>query len=319
MKDPFFVSYEDMAEANRSGRLLQRLTNETAGSPGTLEYDVGKVQYRLRQENNQQIAEEFLRGVDRILEIGAGLLDADGRSFLTRCFTGEMASKVFYCDANPGLAEECPDLHCVDIRALSSCFPSGAFSHVIGSNVLDTLSRKDLDDAMSDIKKVLAPGGCVLHLLNYEPYLYAFYADVLSEFPGAVPFVNRQNQHCALITTEEQDSLINLALGLNPEDRQRLWQGILALDTQGYLNNKVSGLQGVAITAFEQFVRKLTEAGVNAGFKEVISKEFVSKREISLPGFPPMHVSCGPNGIENEARGDRLASIEMMTFVNLIR
>lgn len=310
--DPYFTNYEEMRDANRQGKVLQRLTNEQGSNLDPLHKDIENLQFQLRQKNMERVLAE-IQNPTRILEIGAGLLDEDGRSFFTKKMTLEQLDKVHYCDANPALMEISPELQCLDIAQLSTYLPKQAFSHVIGSNVLDTLNEEDLERGIKEIKLLLQQDGLVIHCLNYEPYLYAFYDDILSKGSYAIPFVNSQNQHCAVVF---HDKLIDHPL--LTVHSEKIWQGILALDKQGYLQHLAETCLvrgGTLIKAYDYYLEKMAKAFKTAGFR-VLKNELLShEKALEIPSLNGKHITCGPSGVVTEEFKGNECLVTMQTHV----
>ncbi len=317
--DPF-VNYAEMREANRQGKILQRLSLERTSDADVLQNAVEELQYKLRQKNMSAILRDYVCNPRHILEIGAGLLDSSGRSFFTQTMPLEHLRKTTYCDSNPQIAEISPEVHCFDIMELTNYFPKEAFSHVIGTNVLDTLDAEDLGSALEQIHSVLMDGGVLVHCLNFEPFLYAFYADISKE-PHAIPYLNQNSQHCAIVSEEDGKPLHplqSIASHLDEGARQSLWQGLLALDNEGFLEalaEKYRRRGGVVIKSYEHYITSLTAACEEAGFRIIACREISQIVETDIPALHGRHILCGPSGVYSEASGSDSGSVAIQTHL----
>lgn len=319
-----FIDYEEMQEANRKGESLQRLSDERAMGASILHKDLQQIQYALRQKNIAQIIDRYFSSPRRILEIGCGILDENGRSFFTKGFPQQTALKTSYCDVNPNFENISPEILCVDISELSKVFPKGSFSHVISLNALDTLNSIDLERALEEIYKVLEPGGFLIHCLNFEPFLYAFYNDIIQSYKRVLPFQNESGSHCALIFKEESGSihpLIEASAHLDAKAREKFWHGILELDKGRALTQIASTLenQGELINAFAHHLANFSRLLKEMRFKIILTEDLTSEKtmeEFSYESLQGIRIDCGPSGISKKSFDDkRKTVIAMHTFL----
>ncbi len=299
-----FVNYEEMRYANSQGELLQRLSDERI-TGSTFEAQANALQYSLRQKNMEKILQKFVTHPRQILEVGAGLLDSNGRSFCTKSLPENEASHVIYCDSNPRLAEESPELICLDMKELSKAYPPHGFSHVLSCNALDTLNLDDLEAALTEIKVILQPKGSLVHCLNFEPYIFAFYNDIFLHNTVAIPFINELDAHQALIinqTNYPSHPLLTAANALNPLEKEKFWLGILALDKGGALKSIAESYlpYGKVIGAYEHHIESLNKILSKLGFSSITNELITSEQTIPVPSNSPLaglKIECSPKGV----------------------
>lgn len=320
-----FVSYNDMSQANAAGNIMQRFSDESDASTGAFQRYIEELQVKLRLRNMRQIAEEYLHKDSKILEVGCGPLDSNGKSFFTRAFPSKNKSSIFYCDCNPTLSAAFPEVICADMRNLESLFPLHSFDSVIGTNALDTLDANSLKKAFSSIRKVLKPDGKIIHSLNYEPYLYMFIGEALKHYPQAIPFLNEKGGHSVLITDSQWNHpLASILQKLDTEEKQRLWQGMLSLDKEGYFLMVAQNTTGRRIDAWPFFKTILEEICTELGFADVVHKSFSSEEIINVPegtNWEGRCITCGPEGVsvrEDKSVGSSEAKVVLQTTVTVI-
>lgn len=300
-------SYNQIRRLNASGVSSQRITDSREGAHSPSQRLFLDAQYALRQKNLAEICRHYLMDSHQVLEVGSGMISASGRSFLTESFPLNIAARVTYCDANPECRVENVDLVTLDDR-----YPHSFFSHVIGSNVLDTLNRRDLSQAVEKIYNVLQPNGVVVHCLNIEPFVYAFLHDLAMDYAYAVPFLNSKGAHEAFVFDKWEEMSI--------EQKEIVFHTMLKKPDKAWLD-KLRDSNEKIVSSFDQYVQKLHSLLIGKGF-EIVKEDYFSNEDILIsPGDIPLggqKVVCSPAGVET-AKDANLASnqvaIQMKTHL----
>jgi SAM-dependent methyltransferase len=314
-----------MAEANASGKVMQRFSDEQASPAGSFQAQLEELQLKLRLHNMRKIADKHIPPGAKVLEIGCGPLDDNGASFFTRSFSTELRQDFYYCDCNPILTDSFPEIISADMRKLDAVFPEGSFDFVIGTNALDTLNGESLILAIESIKKVLHPEGKLIHALNYEPYLYMFIEESLNLDPTAIPYFNEKGSHSVFIPKGSwQHPLYAILQKLDAEERQRLWQGMLSLDKQGYFLALAKSFQGRTISSWEFFDDMLSSACIRTGVRSYVNEVVTSEELVAVPegvNLGGRCITCGPDGVNSITDSSiplKDAKIVLQTRVSII-
>ena len=123
---------------------------------------------------------------DRVLELGAGMTYRGNQSFLVSLLPEKFRKNVFSTDLNPQIvcAAQIMGFRQVihlDATAISENFPENSCDKVIAANFLETLSPENLARALEQIKKVLKPGGLLIHVADMDPFLNEFISQNITE------------------------------------------------------------------------------------------------------------------------------------------
>lgn len=125
------------------------------------------------------------RGADRILELGAGKPEKNGRSFLSNLFPEETGRRIISTDVNPTIVAEAQSLNKnyrrVDASNISSTFPGPCFDKIIAASVLDTLTPVELTKTLAEAKKALVDGGLLIQFSYMMPFLNTIVSAHISE------------------------------------------------------------------------------------------------------------------------------------------
>lgn len=105
------------------------------------------------------------------LELGSNLLDENGNSYLARLLPKEHTSHLIYSDYLPNVAKneskktKRPYL-CLDATRLHETLPAASKTNVVALNVIDTISRKRLENVVKGIHHVLKENGTMIILCD---------------------------------------------------------------------------------------------------------------------------------------------------------
>jgi SAM-dependent methyltransferase len=131
------------------------------------------------------------KGIQKVLELGAGYLNANGQSFLSNRLPENVA--MTFVDLNIAAVRDSKrrnyiHLDSVDLR---SHFAEGSFSAVIGSCFIDNLAGSDLVKTLEGIHHILSKDGLFFHYSDLPPLIdtliteYRNHPDII--FPWVTP------------------------------------------------------------------------------------------------------------------------------------
>lgn len=143
----------------------------------------------------------------KIVEIGAGVLDASGNSYLMKRMSAEMAHRVQPTEVNNYIVLN-PENR-LDTIELSKKYAPNSVDAVIASAFLDTLDKKDLEVTLSEIYKVLKPDGVFVHVTSLMPYFNVLVADHTDENLLCFPWFDQWQLKG--LQTISKETLIKLA------------------------------------------------------------------------------------------------------------
>lgn len=162
---------------------------------GTLKWPNPKLRDCYRSAVSQvvhKMALERISSTDRILELGAGEPVYGCQSFLVSLFPVELRKRIQSSDINPKIVAEAnvlgfPRFVHIDSSKLSSAKSIDGIDKIIAANFLDTLSKENLTTTLSEIAKVLRPGGELIHISDVDPFLHGFVSQHVTD--DNIPFV----------------------------------------------------------------------------------------------------------------------------------
>lgn len=108
----------------------------------------------------------FLFSGKNILEIGAGKLDNNGKSYLMNLLPEEIAIKIKPTDFNKSYKK----IKHTDVTKLTIDFAKESFDVIMGLSVIDTIQTKNLRTAVEKISFCLKKGGYFLHAMSLPPF-----------------------------------------------------------------------------------------------------------------------------------------------------
>ena len=138
-----------------------------------------------------------------ILEIGAGQLNNRGESYLMELLPNSLKKQVIPTDIDK---MQCNNKHAknVDFFQLSQSFALQSQDLILGSAVLDTLNKEDLDNTLEQISLVLKQDAKLIHITSKEHYLNSFLAENMDENNVSFPLFSEAYQMIGLqILTKE--------------------------------------------------------------------------------------------------------------------
>ncbi|MEC7838996.1 MAG: class I SAM-dependent methyltransferase [Chlamydiota bacterium] len=175
----FLVDYKLISEENRMGKLSHDLADEVPESASLEEKHILYQVYLLQQKNIYTLLSDLFESAGNILEIGCGVLDKRGDSFISGSFSREIRSKFTFCDINPSMIEKsknnCPraSINTCDATKLMNEYSENTFDIVIGHNSLDTLSESDLETTLEQASHIIKERGYLVHIMSLPPFIYS--------------------------------------------------------------------------------------------------------------------------------------------------
>ena len=129
----------------------------------------------------RDIFEKYVKPEDKILEIGSGLGELVN-------LVPEYKGQIQQTEQSPRIAQAnrtlTPDSNVIIANVYNLPFPDKSFDVVVGYSVFDTLAT--LEDALSEVKRVLVPEGRLIQFLDLQASANTLFQKYLNE--GFVPF-----------------------------------------------------------------------------------------------------------------------------------
>lgn len=115
------------------------------------------------------LCKKYLSIQDKTIEIGSGKLE-DGLSYLMQRMPPHLQTTVQPTEVNALFTKGVSQVKKIDLCNLDKSYASSSLNKIIGSSILDVLSKSDLSIALDQIHTALKPGGLLLHFVHLEPY-----------------------------------------------------------------------------------------------------------------------------------------------------
>lgn len=119
-----------------------------------------------------------------VLEIGSGILDRQGSSYLMERLPSALRDKVIPTDGKEGINQRHQKFKCVKTTELTTVYSENTVDAVIGSSVLDAVLNDDLVKTIQQIHKILKSNGVLIHFSSLKPYMNVIIQDLLIEDKG---------------------------------------------------------------------------------------------------------------------------------------
>lgn len=285
------------------------------------------VQFKSRQQNIWNMRDRLFDASQTSLEIGCGILDNGGYSFLTSSIPRAVAKNFSYCEINPNAVQKslrnCPEarIQFADVLELGRFYPKNSFDNIVGINVLDTFDSKDLKKALVQIQQVLKPNGQLVHILNMEPFFCSIYHDLFTDGMMAFPYVQSDSRRKILLIPksdwkpmhqelsskkllpETALAFLDYVATLSGVQQERLWVGMNALDKKASMESLGKALASLgvkALSTMDIFSDHYKTALEQCGFGSIENWEESTSTQLKVkPGHPwgGLSVECGPQGV----------------------
>lgn len=115
------------------------------------------------------ICQKHLVNKDKTIEIGAGKLE-NGLSYLTERMPPHLSASVELTEVHNYFRKSIIGYKRVDLCKMDESYQPSSVDKIIGSSVLDVLSKADLSIAFEQIHATLKPGGKLIHFAHMEPF-----------------------------------------------------------------------------------------------------------------------------------------------------
>ncbi len=155
----------------------------------------------------------------KILEIGAGILDRRGSSYLMERLPPALKDKVIPTDGKEEINQEHRKFKHVKTTELDKVYPENTLDAVIGSSVLDAVLNTDLDKTIQQIHKILKLNGVLIHFSSLQPHMNIIIEDLLREDKGKsaiFPWICLKTGQTLGVQLIPKENLLNFCL-LSPD------------------------------------------------------------------------------------------------------
>lgn len=335
----FFIDYERLTEEYRKGLKVQNLGGFIPESLSREEKLIHIALSRLRQKNSAKIFTKIPnKNFKKPIEIGSGPLQANGSSFLTSSLSESERKNFFYLEVNPKIISSIkrsvknPPLIEGDLLDLEKFFKEGTFSLIAGSNILDTLSKQDLEKALKEAHRVLKNEGFLVHLLHLEPFIYAILHTFSNNKSLFIPNLGQQNRGLVFIKdlngeglTALETQILKFIETLNPLEKEHFFNASLTLNN----GRALSKLSEKILRKYPEALRTFTDIfsdwinilSKEIGFKLIEGGSISSREKLDLPidsQYKEKLIHIGPKG-KKLLKSDKTTLIEAETYFFILK
>jgi len=197
--DLFLVDYDLISAENREGIRSHDLADEVPENTSIEDKHILYQIYLLQQKNICKILSDYILEDTKILEIGCGVLDKMGDSFISAAFSRDVRSRFSFCDINPTMVKRSEsnnskaNIQICDALKLDEEYAEKTFDIVIGHNAIDTLSSSDLATAFEQISKVLKDDGHLIHMMSLPPFIFSTIHNLCQQGEIVIPILKNNN------------------------------------------------------------------------------------------------------------------------------
>lgn len=325
--DTTYYDYEGLKRLNVEGNLMHAFSDDLSIDSTSDEKNFFVVQFKLRQQNIWNMRERLFDPSQTSLEIGCGILDNGGFSFLTSSVPRAVAKNFAYSEVNPNAIQKSlrnfPEakIQYADVTKLDRYYAPQSFDNIVGINVLDTLDAVDLLKSLNQIQRVLKPGGQLIHILNMEPFFCSIYHTHFKDDVLAFPYLQSDSARKIILLPKHdwkktREGLVNkkllpeLAIAfldyistLSALQQERLWVGMNTLDKNASMEPIAKALIALGnksistVTLFTEQYQKLLK---ECGFSNLENWDETSSTQLKVSEghlWGGLSVECGPQGI----------------------
>ena len=147
----------------------------------------------------REVSKQFLSPEHKIVEIGAGQLDQDGYSYLTKRLPHELRGAVEPTEVNRALIiPSDKKLKRVDTLELDKSYPAESLDRIISSAVLDTLNEQDLIRTLQQAHAVLKKNGLFIHVSTLCPFRDTLVSTYTNDQTVYFPWIDQENRFLGL-------------------------------------------------------------------------------------------------------------------------
>lgn len=335
----FFIDYETLADEYRKGLKVQNLGGFIPESLSREEKLIHLTLSHLRQKNSAIIFEKIPdKNFKKPLEIGSGPLHANGSSFLTSPLSKSKRKNFLYLEVNPKIISSIkslvknPPLIEGDLLNLERLFKGEAFSMIAGSNILDTLSKQDLEKAFKEAHAVLKNEGLLVHLLNLEPFIYSILHTFSKNKALFIPNLGYENRGFVLVEDLEKSGFTSLETevlkfieGLNPLEKEHFFNASLKLNNGralSKLSEKILKRHPEALLPFTKiFSDWIHLISKEIGFKLIEEGCVSSRKKLDLPvdsSYKEQLIHIGPMG-KKITKNEKTSFLEAETYFFILK
>lgn len=312
-----FTDYETIRKANSKGKAQHRGSDDLPAAASLFEQKLFMAKTDLRRQAIYRLGSRLLPPAAHTVEVGSGLLDDNGESFLSSSLPSHTVADCLFLEVNPDLVarsrDKAPQATMIqgDLLTLSNQFASASLEQVIGHNTLDTVTNSDMPQVLRQIFESLAPGGTLIHFMSLEPFVPTFLHNNSREEMVLWP-LDTQLQHgrrfCSISRRllerlpkrwpKAVELIRHYLCQLKPVEQERFWNGLMAQNLQRPFENLGEELLewGIECSSWKQHRLLMEEQLRHSGFLPVAWEWESQKLEIQLPLEDPLMISVGPWG-----------------------
>jgi cyclopropane fatty-acyl-phospholipid synthase-like methyltransferase len=310
--------FQDNAQGNRFHDLADHIAHNASIEDKHILYQI----CALRQNNIRSILLKLIDPSHTILEIGCGILDNRGDSFISAALGRRINPQFLFTDINPSIIEKSKEnknqvnIEVVDSRKLTHTLGKAQFDLIVGHNALDTLSMKDLAASLYETRCCLKKTGQFVHLLSMPPFSHSAIHELCQKDQIVFPLYDHPPQNAFFLLDEKiyqqkKESLNTLdtietlfleyLLTLNHQQMERFCNAIIALKDQEPIIQLINKLQNIGILInhldyhIQNMVHELTKQGLNVKQKKLFHEEKIIKVQVN-GSYEGKCMEYGPKG-----------------------
>lgn len=154
----------------------------------------------------KEISTKYLRSQQKIMEIGAGKLDANGHSYFMQRLPPEIRNCVEPTEVNRALVDPSgTKLKHIDTLKLAEHYSVASLDRIIGSAVLNTLNDADLEETLKQAHTILNKDGLLIHISSLEPFRNVLLSAYTNDQTVFFPSVNQDENFNGLQVISKED------------------------------------------------------------------------------------------------------------------
>ena len=326
-QDTTYYDYDGLKRLNAEGNLMHAFSDDLYIDSTPDEKNFFVIQFKLRQQNIWNMRDRLFDPSQTSLEIGCGILDNGGFSFLTSSIPRAVAKNFSYSEVNPNAIQKSlrnfPEakIQFADVVELDHYYPPQSFDNIVGINVLDTLDAVDLIKSLEQIQRVLKPGGQLIHILNMEPFFCSIYHTYFKDDVLAFPYLQNDSARKIILLPKEawkemrkdlenKKLLPEIAIAfldyvstLSGLQQERLWVGMNTLDknaSMAPIAKALIALGNKAIPSVDLFKDQYQKSLQECGFTEPENWDETSSTQLKVSEehlWGGLSVECSPQGV----------------------
>lgn len=140
---------------------------------------------------------KYLSSDQKIVELGAGILNKSGHSYLMNRLPEDLRSAVEPTECDIAQVKDSPDgkLKHINSTELAKSYTAASIDRIIGSHFFDSLDQTDLTTTLKQSYAVLKENGLIVHFSLLEPNQNVFTSEFSNEETICFPLMTGENHH----------------------------------------------------------------------------------------------------------------------------